>query len=90
MANIQISNLPVVILAGGKGSRIVEYTKAMLKPLIRVNRKPILVRIIDQYLSHGFKDFIIATGYLHNVIYEYFSNKYKKKIMFLSYLKMPG
>ncbi len=79
MANIQISNLPVVILAGGKGSRIVEYTKAIPKPLIRVNRKPILVRIIDQYLSHGFKDFIIATGYLHNVIYEYFSNKYKKK-----------
>ena len=72
------SDTPVVILAGGKGSRIVEYTKAIPKPLIRVNRVPILIRIIDHYKSYGFKDFIIATGYLDNVIKNYFIKKFKK------------
>ena len=78
----------VVILAGGKGSRIIEYTKAIPKPLIRVNRVPILIRIINHYISYGFEDFIIATGYLHNVIDKYFYNKYKKKIMNIVIIKM--
>ncbi len=79
MQNFQNSKIPVVILAGGKGSRIIEYTKAIPKPLIRVNRVPILIRIINHYISYGFEDFIIATGYLHNVIDKYFYNNYKKK-----------
>lgn len=79
MANIQNFKLPVVILAGGKGSRILEYTKVIPKPLISVNKVPILIRIIEHYISYGFKDFVIATGYLHNVIENYFSKKYKKK-----------
>ena len=77
--NSQNSKLPVVILAGGKGSRIIEYTKAIPKPLINVNRVPILIRIINHYISYGFEDFIIATGYLHNVIDKYFHKKFKKK-----------
>ena len=79
MTNIQNFKLPVVILAGGKGSRILEYTKAIPKPLIRVNKIPILIRIIEHYISYGFKDFIIATGHLHKVIENYFSKKFKKK-----------
>ncbi len=78
MANTQNFKLPVVILAGGKGSRILEYTKAIPKPLIKVNKVPILIRIIEHYISYGFKDFVIATGYLHNVIEKYFSKKFKK------------
>tara|TARA_X000000950_G_scaffold287397_1_gene399500 strand:- start:2641 stop:3384 length:744 start_codon:yes stop_codon:yes gene_type:complete len=79
MANKQNSNIPVVILAGGKGSRIMEYTKATPKPLIRVNRIPILIRLIDHYIYYGFKDFIIATGYLHNKVDNFFSERYTKK-----------
>ena len=78
-ANSQNSKLPVVILAGGKGSRIIEYTKVIPKPLIKVSRVPILIRIIEHYISYGFEDFIIATGYLHNVINKYFYKKFKKK-----------
>ena len=79
MKNILNSNIPVVILAGGRGSRILEYTRAMPKPLIRINRKPIIIRIIDHYISFGFKNFIIATGYLNNVIEDFFSKNYKRK-----------
>ena len=78
MSIIPNSKIPVVILAGGKGSNS-EYTRTMPKPLIRINRVPILIRIIDQYISYGFKDFIIATGYLHNVINNYFLKKFKRQ-----------
>ena len=83
MSIIPNSKIPVVILAGGKGSRILEYTRTMPKPLIRINRVPILIRIIDQYISYGFKDFIIATGYLHNVINNYFLKNLRDKEIFI-------
>jgi len=79
MKKITNSEIPVIILAGGKGSRIVEYTRSIPKPLIRVNRKPILLRIIEHYIKFGFKDFIIATGYLNNVVDDYFSKNFEKK-----------
>ncbi len=87
MPNIECSKIPVIILAGGKGSRILEYTRTMPKPLIRVNRVPILIRIIDEYVKYGFKDIIIATGYLHNVINTYFLKNYKKKDSYFKYNK---
>ena len=87
MKPLQYSNIPVVILAGGKGSRILEYTKTIPKPLIRVNRVPILIRIIDQYISYGFKEILVATGYLNNVIHDYFSKNYKKNRNYYEYKK---
>ena len=87
MKIIKNSDIPVVILAGGKGSRILEYTKTIPKPLIRVNKVPILIRIMDQYISYGFKEIIVATGYLNNVIHDYFSKKYKKKSNYYEYSK---
>ena len=56
----------VVILAGGFGTRLPEYTKRMPKPMIKINNKPILLRIIDHYKKYGFSKFIIATGYKLN------------------------
>ena len=64
-----------VILAGGKGSRLSEYTKKIPKPMIEIGRKPILVHIIDYYRSFGVRDFIIASGYKHKIIKKYFENK---------------
>ncbi len=87
MKIIENSKIPVVILAGGKGSRILEYTKTIPKPLIRVNKVPILIRIIDHYISYGFKEIIVATGYLNNVVHDYFSKKYKKKNNYYEYDK---
>ena len=67
--------MKVVILAGGKGSRISEYTKILPKPMIKIGSKPILEHIINYYIKFGFDDFIIASGYKHSIIRDYFKNK---------------
>lgn len=67
--------MKVVILAGGKGTRISEYTKIIPKPMIQIGSKPILEHIINYYLKFGFKDFIIASGYKHVIIKNYFEKK---------------
>jgi glucose-1-phosphate cytidylyltransferase len=69
--------MKVVILAGGKGTRLSEYTKILPKPMIMIGSKPILEHIINYYMKFGFKDFIIASGYKHNIIKNYFKNKKK-------------
>ena len=66
-----------VILAGGKGTRISEYTKIIPKPMIKIGKKPILEHIINYYAKFGFKDFIIAGGYKFSVIKNYFKKKKK-------------
>lgn len=73
-------NIKVVILAGGFGSRISEYTKKIPKPMIKINNKPIIEHIIEYYYKFGFEDFILATGYKSNVIKDYFKGKKKYKI----------
>ena len=55
--------MKVVILAGGFGTRLSEYTHAVPKPMVKIGNLPIVVHIIHHYLAHGFNDFIIATGY---------------------------
>ena len=64
-----------VILAGGKGTRISEYTKLIPKPMIKIGSKPILEHIIEYYMKYGFTDFIIAGGYKHTIIKNYFKKK---------------
>ena len=65
--------MKVIILAGGKGSRLSEYTKLIPKPMIKILNIPIIVRIINHYTKYGFKDFIVASGYKSNVIENYFT-----------------
>ena len=60
--------MKVVILAGGKGSRIAGYTKSIPKPMIQIGSKPIIEHIINYYIKFGFKDFLIAGGYKSSVI----------------------
>ena len=67
--------MKVVILAGGKGTRISEYSSSIPKPMVPIGSKPILEHIINYYIKFGFKDFIIATGYKHSIIKDYFKNK---------------
>jgi glucose-1-phosphate cytidylyltransferase len=67
--------MKVVILAGGRGTRISEYTRSIPKPMILVGSKPILEHIINYYIKNGFKDFLIAAGYKHTIIKNYFKNK---------------
>lgn len=60
---MQLNKLQVVILCGGKGTRIRSFKKNISKPLIKINRKTILERIIRVYAKQGFKNFLILTGY---------------------------
>ncbi len=73
-------NMKVVILCGGRGTRLAEETKIIPKPLVKVGNKPILLHIINYYKKFGIKNFIIATGYKGILIKKYFEKKQFKKL----------
>jgi glucose-1-phosphate cytidylyltransferase len=66
--------MQVVILAGGRGTRLAEETSTRPKPMVEIGSKPILWHIMSIYASHGFKDFLVACGYKGEMIKEYFHN----------------
>jgi glucose-1-phosphate cytidylyltransferase len=66
--------MKVVLLAGGFGTRLSEYTDVIPKPMVAVGGKPILWHIMKTYAHYGHKDFYIALGYKAAVIKEYFLN----------------
>ena len=55
--------MKVVILAGGLGTRLSEYTHLIPKPMVKIGPYPIVVHIMSHYLKYGYNDFILATGY---------------------------
>ena len=61
----------VLILCGGKGERLRPLTHNIPKPLIRVNKKPILSYIFDHLTKYNLNDFVIATGYKSHKIEDY-------------------
>ena len=67
--------MKVILLAGGFGTRLSEYTKTMPKPMIEVGGKPILLHIMKLYAKYGYKDFYIALGYKGEVIKKFFNKK---------------
>ena len=66
--------MKVIVLAGGRGTRISEESMTRPKPLVEVGGKPLLWHILNIYSAHGFKDFLIASGYKGEMIKEYFHN----------------
>ena len=66
--------MKVIIIAGGKGTRIMEETVAKPKPMVEIAGKPILWHIMNIFSLQGFNDFIISTGYLHEVIEKWVEN----------------
>ena len=66
--------MKVVILAGGRGTRLAEETGTRPKPMVEIGGKPILWHIMRIYASHGFNDFLVACGYKGEMIKEYFHN----------------
>ena len=69
--------MKVVILAGGKGTRISEESRLRPKPMVEIGGKPILWHIMRQYAAYGFCEFIICCGYKGHMIKEYFVNYYR-------------
>jgi len=68
--------MKVIILAGGFGTRLAEYTDTIPKPMVPIGGKPIIHHIMQFYANYGHTDFYIALGYKGEVIKKYF-NKIK-------------
>ena len=68
--------MKVVILAGGLGTRLSEYTHTIPKPMVKVAGKPIILHIMEHYSKYNFKDFYIALGYKGRVIKKFFNKKF--------------
>jgi len=66
--------MKVVILAGGRGTRLAEETDVRPKPMVEIGGKPILWHIMKVYSHYGFNDFVICCGYKGYMIKEYFAN----------------
>lgn len=66
--------VPVVIMAGGKGTRLYPYTKILPKPLIPIGDIPIMERIINNFSQEGVNQFFVTINYRGNMIKSYFSD----------------
>ena len=66
--------MKVVILAGGYGTRLSEYTDTIPKPMVPIGGKPIIEHIMGIYARHGHKEFYVALGYKGEIIKEHFKN----------------
>ncbi len=76
------SSIPVVILAGGFGTRLREETEFRPKPMVPIGGKPILWHILKMYSHFGFHRFIICLGYKGEMIKDYFLNYHLQGIDF--------
>lgn len=65
-------DIPVVILCGGKGTRVGKISQEIPKPLLEVGGKPILWHVMKIYASQGYKRFILCLGYKGSQIESYF------------------
>lgn len=72
-------NLGVVIMAGGKGIRMMPYTKIFPKPLLPMKDETIIDLIVSKFLNYNINNFYVTTNYKHQIINSHFK-KYKEKI----------
>lgn len=66
--------MKVVLLAGGKGTRISEESQFKPKPMVEIGGKPILWHIMKEYSHYGYDEFVICAGYKQQMIKEWFNN----------------
>lgn len=66
--------MKAIILAGGYGTRISEETDTKPKPMVLLDDKPIIWHLMNSFSKQGVNEFIIASGYLGNILFEYVSN----------------
>ncbi|WP_070001148.1 nucleotidyltransferase family protein [Cellulosilyticum sp. I15G10I2] len=77
------NDIPVMIMAGGKGTRLHPYTKIIPKPLIPIGDTPIVERIINRFLEFGFNDFYLIMNYKKDMIKAYFNGEQPYQLNFL-------
>lgn len=66
---------PVVIMAGGKGTRLKPFTTVLPKPLIPVGEKTVIDHIIDRFRNHGINEYYLTVNYMSRIIKAYFDEK---------------
>jgi glucose-1-phosphate cytidylyltransferase len=66
--------MKVILLAGGFGTRLAEYTDNVPKPMVPIGGRPILWHIMRTYAHYGHKDFLVALGYKAESVKEFFLN----------------
>ena len=66
--------MKVVILCGGRGTRLREETEYRPKPMVPIGDRPILWHIMKTYAHHGFHEFVLCLGYKGDLIKDYFRN----------------
>ena len=85
------NSIPIVIMAGGKGTRLSPFTKVLPKPLIPIRGKTIISRIVENFISAGFSKFLISINEKSKIIKSYFEEKnFKNKISFIEEKKRLG
>jgi dTDP-glucose pyrophosphorylase len=72
--NRKKAGIPVVVMAGGLGTRLYPYTKILPKPLIPVGEKPICELILDRFCEYGCRDVFMVVNYKKNMIKSYFND----------------
>lgn len=75
-------DIPVVILAGGRGTRLMEETSVIPKPMVTIGGKPILLHIMLHYSYYGFRKFVVCLGYKGFVIKDYFRDIHRHTASF--------
>ena len=70
----QLPDIPVMILCGGKGTRLRDVTEVLPKPMVPIGEQPILWHIMKCYAAFGFKRLILCLGYKQEVFIDYFCN----------------
>lgn len=73
IANRKQLNIPVVIMAGGRGTRLHPYTRILPKPLIPIGDIPIAEHIINRFRNYGCKEFFLTVNHKKNMIKAYFN-----------------
>lgn len=81
---------PVVIMAGGKGTRLYPYTKVLPKPLIPIGNTPIIERIMDRFLEYGAEKFYVTVNYKKEMIKAYFDDEKKYNVSYVEENKPLG
>lgn len=87
---VNFNNIPAVILAGGKGTRISEYSKNIPKPMVKIKGTPIIDYIIRFYKKFGVKKFYILTGYKSKIIENHFKKKKNINVIYSGQNSMTG
>jgi len=76
--NVLNPDVPVVIMAGGRGTRLEPFTRVLPKPLVPVGEKPVIDHIVDRFRAHGIRNFYLTIHHKSKIIRAYFQEKSPK------------